>query len=178
MTLRYIFLLVGLTFANPSVADPLLQRVLEAYQDECVASVEGDLRLEADLDPNKTIEITIRPDSIYQLEIGAEEFATIVFANFGCASLGTYWCGSGGCNTQIIVRGNVYDHFGYRPFIIRDEAGTPLLVLPAQGTACTNTGDTDSYTAAPCYRTAVWDDRLGEFWISGNYLEKSSLTLD
>jgi len=161
--------------AHPAAAETLAEGIIAEYQADCVATIESQMDPTVYEDPAGQIRLTVNPASVYELDLGTKGTkATVVFADFNCPSFGTIWCGSGGCNTHIIVEGKVFGHFGGKPASVRDGSGRAILLLPAQGTACQNTGESPNRNAAPCIRTAVWDDFIEEFQVTGAYLHRRS----
>jgi hypothetical protein len=87
MNIGLAILAVIVLFAQAAAGNPIVEKIIQTYQDECVANVESDLRLEGDRDPDTHVELAVYQDSVYQLSVGVGTDATVVFANFSCPNL-------------------------------------------------------------------------------------------
>ncbi len=80
------------------------------------------------------------------------------YGQFECDGSSTYFCGTGGCLTQVFAslpNGSyvkVLDE-NVRDLKFRRVRGRPAMVLDLHGSACGKVG------AAPCPRTLLWDGR-------------------
>lgn len=80
------------------------------------------------------------------------------YGEFECEGSSTYFCGTGGCLTQVFAslpNGSYVKALdeNVRDLKFRQVRGRPAMVLDLHGSACGKVG------AAPCPRTLLWDGR-------------------
>lgn len=144
-----------------------VEKILSDYREECQA-MQTDVLPEMDADPNQAPSeaiLTIDDDNIYDVKITTGgKTATVVFADFQCSNFGYPWCGSGGCDSFLIVDDNVFEwKNGGKPLsIIADD--TVMLTRPVSGFVCKDSIGNEGYGASPCYEIAIWDEGQSTFW--------------
>ena len=163
-------IVVGLM--HPSLADAI-ERVLDYHRDECLALMEEERNIDADLDQIISDPLIVSDNSIYQIQISNEgTSATVIFADFSCEGYGTPWCGSGGCRSMIIVEEQVYGPLlGGRPTSVSVPAayGEDQIVtlISLGGSRCQDADGNSGINASPCFMSAIWDDYDRTFYSSG-----------
>lgn len=88
---------------------------------------------------------------------GTEDFI-LDYGKFRCGTLGSFFCGSAGCTTQVFAS---LPNGGYARVLdanvqdvqFRTVGGRPVMILGLHGSACGKVG------AAPCDATLFWDGR-------------------
>ena len=105
------------------------------------------------------VRITVHDDSIYEIDITADgKKATVFYANPWCPQIGSGWCGTGGCQSYVIVDGVSFETGGFKPMSVALSGNRVVVMVPRAGGACVNTnGETPSNNVS-CYSVAVWDD--------------------
>ena len=159
--IRYIFILVILLPAHvfAGTTESTLQYILDVYQAECVASQKESMEPVPEGEDLSAVRITVHDDSIYEIDITADgKKATVFYANPWCPQIGSGWCGTGGCQSYVIVDGVSFETGGFKPRSVVVSESRVVVMVPRSGGACVNTnGETPSNNVS-CYSVAVWDD--------------------
>ena len=159
-----IALLITLSSTVGAVSnEETLRYIISDYQDQCVKAQE-DFR---DIDYKKgdpvVAELKLSEDNIYEITIDKDgKTATVLHAQFGCTNVGYSWCGSGGCDSYVIVEGVSYSSWGGKPVSVQ-HGDRYVVLIPRGGLACHNSVDIGLSNAAPCYTAAVWDSSQNTF---------------
>ena len=163
--MRFVLPLIFLFPMSLSAAsdEETLQYIIADYQAQCV-KVQEDFR---DIDYEKgdpvVAELGLSEDNIYEITIDkGGKTATVLHAAFTCTNVGRSWCGSGGCDSYVIVDGVSYAAWGWKPVSV--QVGDSYVVLvPRSGGACHNSFEIGTSNADPCYTVAAWDGYLQTF---------------
>ena len=67
---------------------------IDVYRSEC-SNDGGELELDG--------------DEVFKVWTDEGEEAYVIYAAFTCGNSGHLWCGSGGCSTQLLVGGKLYE---------------------------------------------------------------------
>ena len=141
--------------------------IIDDYRAECVAKLgsdsEGDLIVAAE----PTYEMVID-------DLGTT--ATVLHTDFRCGDLGPEWCGTGGCNTYLVVDEKIFVwNVSFAPRTIKLPTYTDpvtAILFPLYGGYCKTASGESNYGTSPCYAIATWDNRRKTFsTISGNLEE-------
>jgi hypothetical protein len=161
-----ILLMFQITFSLEVAAasnEETLQYIISDYQDQCEKAQEDFLDLNYKEGDPVVAELELSEDNIYEITIHKSgKTATVLYAAFTCTNVGRSWCGSGGCDSYVIVDGVSYTAWGWKPVPIR--VGDNYVVLvPRSGGACHNSLEIGTSNADPCYTVAAWDSFLQTF---------------
>jgi hypothetical protein len=160
MLLRAAWIASLLSLANiaPLHADPVLDDLKNRYQQECDELAANSSYGDADTETK----IAGFSRSVYELRLtSAGKTGTVVYKNFACGDLGV-WCGSGGCQFDIIVDGQTFQGFGGRPFSITGHDRT-FVLIPKRYWICETSDPEPANSTHPCYAAAVWNEQLKTF---------------
>jgi hypothetical protein len=166
---------------QPLYADPIetlweapVERVISYYRNECAAMIGDERDIDTDLDKIISSPLNFNIDSIYEIRLSASGIsATVVYANFSCEGYGAAWCGSGGCESYVIVEEQIFGPLrGGRPFTTTfttpyDDERT-LLLVGINGGACRDGSGESGINLDPCYLSAVWDEQNQTFRANGD----------
>ena len=128
-----IFLLPLPTFAASN--EETLQYIISDYQDQCEKAQENFRDIDYEEGDPVVAELGLSEDNIYEITVDKDgKTATVLHAAFTCTNVGRSWCGSGGCDTYIIVNGVSYTAWGWKPVSV--QVGDSYVVLvPRSGGA-------------------------------------------
>ena len=164
--LKYLAILTILFTAHAfaGTTESTLQYILDVYQAECVASQKESMEPVPEGEDLSAVRITFHEDSIYEIDITADgKKATVFYANPWCPQIGSGWCGTGGCQSYVIVDGLSFETGGFKPRSVVVSENGVVVMVPRSGGACVNTnGETPSNNVS-CYSVAVWDDQSKTF---------------
>ena len=140
-----------------------LQYIISDYQDQCVKAQEDFRDIDYKEGDPVVAELKLSEDNIYEITIDKDgKTATVLHAAFTCTNVGRSWCGSGGCDTYVVVDGISYTAWGWKPVSV--QVGDSYVVLvPRSGGACHNSLEIGTSNADPCYTVAAWDSFLQTF---------------
>ena len=159
--LRYTVILMILlpVHAFAGTTESTLQYILDDYQAQCVASQKESMEAVPDGEDLSAVRITVRDDSIYEIDITTDgKKATVFYADPLCPQIGSGWCGTGGCKSYVIVDSVSFETRGFKPTSVAVGENSVAVIIPRSGGACVNTnGETPSNNVS-CYSVAVWDD--------------------
>ena len=143
--------------------DETLEYIIADYQDQCEKAQEDFRDIDYKEGDPVVAELGLSEDNIYEITIDKDrKTATVLHAAFTCTNVGRSWCGSGGCDTYVIVDGVSYTAWGWKPVSV--QVGDSYVVLvPRSGGACHNSLEIGTSNADPCYTVAGWDSFLKTF---------------
>ena len=161
---------------QPAQADPMVDFIIDQFQEQCDAG-QADFRgIDDDLDAPLTGTLTLSADSIYDLQLTADGvMGKVVYNNFRCTNMGYAWCGSGGCGFHIIVDGVAfYRQGGFRPQSVTAGDET-FILIPIHGGGCVTSVGSSGAGADPCFVVATWDERAQTFRSKGGEIDLSPI---
>ena len=140
-----------------------LQYIIADYQAQCEKAQEDFRDIDYEEGDPVVAELGLSEDNIYEITVDKNgKIATVLHAAFTCTNVGRSWCGSGGCDTYVIVDGVSYTAWGWKPVSV--QVGDSYVVLvPRSGGGCHNSVDIGLSNVAPCYTAAVWDSSRSTF---------------
>ncbi len=104
--------------------------------------------------------VTLKPGFVVEKDVNGDGVKDYVldYGKFACANFVSFFCGTGGCLTQVFasLSGGGYVKAldqNVRQIKFRKVRGRPAIVLDLHGSACGKVG------AAACPRTLVWDGK-------------------
>jgi len=159
--LKYVFILIMLlpVHAFAGTTESTLQYILDDYQAQCVASQKESMEAVPDGEDLSAVRITVRDDSIYDIDITSDgKKATVFYADPLCPQIGSGWCGTGGCKSYVIVDGVSFEASGFKPMSVTVDDNSVAVIVPRSGGACVNTNGRTPSNNVSCYSVAVWDD--------------------
>ncbi|MDB4101426.1 hypothetical protein N9567_04815 [Planktomarina temperata] len=134
-----------------------LKYIIADYQDQCEKAQQDFRDVDYEESDPVVAELKLSEDNIYEITIDKDgKTATVLHAQFGCTNVGYSWCGSGGCDSYVIVEGVSYSSWGGKPVSVQN-GDRYVVLIPRGGLACHNSADIGLSNAAPCYTAAVWD---------------------
>jgi len=165
-TLRCTTIALLMTISSHSAAasnEETLQYIIADYQYQCEKAQEGFRDIDYEEGDPVVAELGLSEDNIYDITIDKDgKTATVLHAAFTCTNVGRSWCGSGGCDTYVLVDGVSYTAWGWKPVSV--QVGNSYVVLvPRSGGACHNSLEIGTSNADPCYTVAAWDSYLQTF---------------
>ena len=163
--MRFVLSLIFLIPMNLSAAsnEETLQYIISDYQDQCEKAQEDFRDIDYEEGDPVVAELGLSENNIYEITIDKDgKTATVLHAAFTCTNVGRSWCGSGGCDTYVIVDGVSYTSRGWKPLSVDTGSGFVVLV-PRSGSGCHNSVDIGLSNVAPCYTAAVWDSSISTF---------------
>ena len=165
-TLRCTMLPLLMTISSHSAAasnEETLQYIISDYQDQCEKAQEDFRDIDYKEGDPVVAELELSADNIYEIIIDKDDkTATVLHAAFTCTNVGRSWCGSGGCDSYVIVDGVSYTAWGWKPVSV--QVGDSYVVLvPRSGGACHNSLEIGTSNADPCYTVAACDSFLKTF---------------
>ena len=153
--------------SNVTAKRPIIDRVLEHYQQECDASYLRDIDFQ---DHDKLIPLLVEAEDFYDIEISTNGLrATVVYAHFRCSDDGLIWSGSGGSNFYIIVGDDMFEGWGFRPYSIH-AGGAVHVIIPRNGGACKFSDGSDPAGVETCNNIANWSEEKQMFASDGDQL--------
>ena len=97
-----------------------LQYIIADYQDRCEKAQEDFRDIDYEEGDPAVAELGLSEDNIYEITIDKDgKTATVLHAAFTCTNVGRSWCGSGGCDTYVIVDGVSYTAWGWKPVSVQ-----------------------------------------------------------
>ena len=113
-----------------------LQYIISDYQDQCEKAQEDFRDIDYEEGDPVVAELELSEDNIYEITIDKDgKIATVLHAAFTCTNVGRSWCGSGGCDSYVVVDGVSYAAWGWKPVSV--QVGDSYVVLvPRSGGAC------------------------------------------
>ena len=149
--------------ASAASNEETLQYIISDYQNQCEKAQEEFRDIDYEEGDPVVAELELSEDNIYEITIDKDgKTATVLHAAFTCTNVGRSWCGSGGCDTYVIVDGVSYTAWGWKPVSVQVGDSYAVLV-PRSGGACHNSLDIGTSNADPCYTVAAWDSVLKTF---------------
>ena len=143
--------------------DETLEYIIADYQDQCEKAQEDFRDIDYTEGDPVVAELGLSEDNIYEITIDKDgKTATVLYAYFSCTNIGYSWCGTGGCDSYVIVDGVSYNSRGWKPMSVDTGSGFVVLI-PKSGGACHNSLEIGTSNAAPCYAVAVWDSSASTF---------------
>jgi len=140
-----------------------LQYIIADYQDQCEKAQEDFRDIDYEEGDPIVAELGLSEDNIYEITIDKDgKTATVLHAAFTCTNVGRSWCGSGGCDSYVIVDGVSYTSRGWKPMSV-DVVGGYVVLIPKSGGACHNSLEIGTSNADPCYTAAAWDSSRNTF---------------
>jgi hypothetical protein len=145
-------------FAAPAEADPIVDFIIEQFQQQCDAEQANFRGVDDDLDAPLRGFLSLSEDAIYDIELTPDGVtATVLYHKFHCTNVGYGWCGSGGCGFHLIVDGVIFVRLGgFRPFSLTHGERT-FVLIPIHGTGCVTSEGTSGAGVDPCYVVVTWD---------------------
>ena len=163
--MRFVLSLIFLFPMSLSAAsnEETLQYIIADYQAQCEKAQEDFRYIDYKEGDPVVAELGLSEDNIYEITIDKDgKTATVLHAAFTCTNVGRSWCGSGGCDSYVIVDGVSYTAWGWKPVSV--QLGDRYVVLvPRSGAACHNSLEIGTSNADPCYTVAAWDSFLQTF---------------
>jgi hypothetical protein len=157
LTVLIAFLMTLSSTVGAASNKETLQYIISDYQDQCVKAQEDFRDIDYKEGDPVVAELELSEDNIYEITIDKDgKTATVLHAQFGCTNVGYPWCGSGGCDSYVIVEGVSYSSWGGKPVSVQN-GDRYVVLIPRGGLACHNSVDIGLSNAAPCYTAAVWD---------------------
>ena len=99
--------------ASAASNEETLQYIISDYQDQCEKAQEDFRDIDYKEGDPVVAELGLSEDNIYEITIDkGGKTATVLHAAFTCTNVGRSWCGSGGCDTYVIVDGVSYTCMG------------------------------------------------------------------
>lgn len=102
-------------------------------------------------------ELEVSEDAVYNLLAGREPVEPVVVVDTSgltCGQKPLGFCGSGGCDINLIIDEKLYVKRGGSPVNIQFN-GEYLILLPLSGGMCGNLPN-----SSPCFRVLAWDEQL------------------
>jgi hypothetical protein len=159
--LPLIFLFPMSVFADSN--EETLQYIIADYQDQCEKAQEDFRDIDYKEGDPVVAELELSEDNIYEITIDKDgTTATVLHAAFTCTNVGRSWCGSGGCDSYLIVDGVSYTAWGWKPASVQ-VGDSYVVVVPRSGGACHNSLEIGTSNVDPCYTVAAWDSYLQTF---------------
>lgn len=143
-------------------ADPIIDKILNDYRDQCVMDRENLLYDDLTGDELPAV-FTLAPNAVYEIELAPDgTTGTVVYHEFHCLGLGYQWCGSNGCGFHIVVDDVAFERFGGgRPFSVGLEDST-FIITPLHRGSCRSSDGVYGVSSA-CYDIATWDTEENTF---------------
>lgn len=136
-----------------------VNEVIEDYRAQCQSAL-GDNPGDLMVDDRSTYEMVIDDKGTT---------ATVLITDFSCGNLSPMWCGSGGCDSYVIVNGKTFVwrvSFPPYPFKITNPYNSEVrkaILFPLHGTYCIAANRDSGYGMFGCYEIALWDDQRETF---------------
>jgi len=174
--LRHASFICVTMMADLAHADPMVDFVIEQFQEQCDAEQANFLGIDGDLDPPRQGVLSLTDDAIYDIALTADGVTgTVLYNEFHCTNVGYGWCGSGGCGFHIIVDGVAFfRRSGFRPTSVTQGDGT-FVLIPIHGSGCVTSDGHSGAGADPCYVVATWDSDAATFRSQGGEIDLSPL---
>lgn len=100
-------------------------------------------------------ELTVSEHTVYNLLVGREAIETVIVVDTSglmCGQKPLGFCGSGGCEVNLVVDGKIHIERGWSPVNIQYN-GHHLILVPLSGGMC---GDVPNIS--PCFKVLAWDE--------------------
>lgn len=138
-----LILIINLTVAATAAADTeqITNSILDQYSQICRDDYDSELK--------------VSEDAFYNLLAGREFIETAVVVDTSrlvCGQRPLGFCGSGGCEVNILVDGKIHIERGWSPVNIQYN-GHHLILVPLSGSMC---GDVPNIS--PCFKVLAWDE--------------------
>lgn len=151
----------------PDVNKEAVNAVIEDYRAQCKSAL-GD-------SPG---DLMVADEHTYEMVIDDKgTTATVLITDFSCGNRGPIWCGSGGCDSYVVVNGKTFVwrvSFPPYPFEIANPYGSEVrnaVLFPLHGTYCVTANRDIGYGMFGCYEIALWDGRRETFMTRSGSLE-------
>ena len=154
---------------NLTAKRPVIDNVLDHYQNECDGYIEKDIDF---VDDGSLQKLTVYPEDFFDLKLTTDGLmGTVVYAGFRCSDMGHIWSGSGGSSYYVIIGDQIFEGWGGVPYSMT--AGNTIhLILPKHGSACSYGDDKTPIGAEACHGIANWSVMEQKFSSIGEQLVK------
>lgn len=161
---------------QPARANPIVDFIIEQFQERCDAAQPNFRGIDDDLDVPLQGLLSLSEDAIYDIALTPDGVVgTVLYNEFHCTNIGYAWCGSGGCGFHLIVGGVAFfRRGGFRPFSVTQGDDT-FILIPIHGSGCVTSDGLDGAGADPCYVVATWDADAGTFRSKGGEIDLSPI---
>ncbi|HEV8034826.1 hypothetical protein [Yoonia sp.] len=160
------FLLMSLV-AQHAIAEEI-PAINRAAVDLIVDEYRANCRQE--LGPGAEGGLIVPEDRVYELIIDDQGTkATALYTDFTCGDWPMFWCGTGGCDSYIIVDGKIFQwRVSFAPYALQiPNPYTPntraAVLFPLHGIYCKSARDEPGYGMFGCYEIALWDQQAQTF---------------
>lgn len=140
---RSLISALAIIIANPSLAEPwTAAKVLDQYNAYCAEEFSEELMISG--------------GAVYTLQVGSvptEITEVIDTSRLTCGQKPLGFCGSSGCDINIIIDEKLYIKRGWSPVNIQFN-GQYLILMPLSGGMCGNIPN-----SSPCFRVLAWDEQ-------------------
>lgn len=162
--------------AGTAEADPMVDFIIEQFQEQCDAEQANFRGIDDDLDAPLQGVLSLSEDAIYDIALTPDGFTgTVLYNEFHCTNIGYGWCGSGGCGFHLIVDGIAFfRRSGFRPSSVTQGDDT-FVLIPIHGSGCVTSDGNSGAGADPCYVVATWDADAATFRSKGGEIDLSPL---
>ena len=151
----------------PDVNKQAVNEIIQDYRAQCKSAL-GDNPGDLMVDDESTYEMVIDDKGTT---------ATVLITDFSCGDLGPMWCGSGGCDSYVVVNGKTFVwrvSFPPYSFEITNPYGSEVrnaVLFPLHGGYCVTANQDSGYGSFGCYEIALWDDQRETFMTRSGALE-------
>jgi len=173
----WLAILVSMLTTDRTVsAEPMVDFIVQQFQEQCDAEQAKYRGIDDDLDAPLQGILTLSEDAIYEIELTPEGVTgTVLYNEFHCTNIGYGWCGSGGCGFHLIVDGVAFfRQVGFRPFSVT-EGNATFVLIPINGGGCVTSQGEIGAGVDTCYIVTTWDDRAQSFRSKGGEISLSPL---
>jgi hypothetical protein len=162
--------------ADAAEADPMVDFIIEQFQEQCDAEQANFRGIDDDLDAPLQGVLRLSDDAIYDIALTSDGLSgTVLYNEFHCTNVGYGWCGTGGCGFHIIVDGvTFYRRGGFRPSSLTAD-DTTIVLIPIHGSGCVTSEGNVGASVDPCYVVATWDADAATFRSKGGEIDLSPL---
>lgn len=140
---RSFLVTLAIITANPSLAETwTTAKVLDRYNAYCADEFSEDLMTAG--------------GAVYTLQVGSaptENTEVIDTSRLTCGQKPLGFCGSSGCEINLIIDEKLYVKRGWSPVNIQFN-GQYLILMPLSGGMCGNIPN-----SSPCFRVLAWDEQ-------------------
>ncbi|MCF8484513.1 MAG: hypothetical protein K9G71_04815 [Rhodobacteraceae bacterium] len=143
----------------PDVNKQAVKEIIEDHRAQCKSAL-GDNPGDLMVDDESTYEMVIDDKGTT---------ATVLITDFSCGDLSPMWCGSGGCDSYVVVNGKTFVwrvSFPPYSFEITNPYSSKVrkaVLFPLHGGYCVTANQGSGYGAFGCYEIALWDDQRETF---------------
>ena len=136
LTALLAFLMTLHSTVGAASNEETLEYIIADYQYQCEKAQEDFRDINYKEGDPVVAELGLSEDNIYEITIDkGGKTATVLHAAFTCTNVGRSWCGSGGCDSYVIVDGVSYTAWGWKPVSV--QVGDSYVVLVQRsGGAC------------------------------------------